>query len=707
MTTKRRDEQKKRLLHNRVPPWVWWLGLIVSLGVGVGAWYFQVHLLRQTVWTDYSPPSDQAVWEGDWTFSAAGADPSEAGGDQVTISFIGTDLALVVRRGDYRGDFFVYVDGAPANRLPRGDAGEGGYLVLTSPDRLPRVDTIPVAAGLPDGPHRAVVQAHRGWDQWPLVGWRVGHTPDVPPGLWVAMAAAGLGALCCAAALLDAGDLAHRPVRRMAQAIRRRPASTLWPSTPVRPPVGKWEWEWEWTVNDRAMLPLIIVATLGVYISAGRLPFAVCALSAALLALLVIARLDWGLALVVATAPFYRYPCSFPFLGGKSFSLAEITMGVSLLSWGVMWLRRRPPVGDLGRRFLSTVTSLDLAVIAFAVIGVLSALQADFRHVALRELRVVILEPVLFYGILRTADLDARAVRRLVDALILSGVVVAVIGLVQYAMGVNVITAEAGFRRLRSVYGSPNNAGLYLGRVLPFAIAYPLFGTIRRRRVLYGLAVLPVALAIVLSFSKGALLLGVPCSLLVLGVLAGGRWLWTAVGAVVAAVATIIPLLRTPRFASLLDTRRGTTFFRLHLWRSSLMMLRDHLGLGVGPDNFLYQYRGRYILPAAWQEPDLSHAHNILLDYGCRLGLPGLFAGVWLQWAFWQSALPLRHGDQSAFPDRRAMALGTMASMAGFVAHGMVDASYFVIDLAFVFFLLLGLVYRLHIARNGNGQGRE
>ena len=686
MTTESGYEQKANFPLRHLPTWVWWIGLIVSVGVGVGAWRFQAHLLRQTVWMDYSPPSDQAVWEGDWAFSAAGADPSEAGGERVTISFTGTDLALVVRRGNYRGDFFVYVDGAPANRLPRGDAGEGGYLVLTSPDRSPRVDTILVAAGLSDGPHRAVVKAHRGWNQWPLVGWRVGHTPDIPFGLWIAMAAAGLGAVGCAAVLLEAGGV----FRWIRQALWRRPTPTPLPSESVRPPVGAW------AANDWIVFLLIVVATLGVYVSAGRLPFAICALSGALLTLLVVLRLDWGLALVVATAPFYRYPCSFPFLGGKSFSLAEIAMGLCLLSWGIAWLRRRPNPDDLRRRFLSTATSLDLAVIAFAGIGVLSALQADFRHVALRELRVVILEPVLFYGMLRTADLDARAVRRLVDALILSGVVVAVIGLAQYAMGVNVITAEAGFRRLRSVYGSPNNAGLYLGRVLPFAVAYLLFGTVRQRRILYGLAVAPVALAIVLSFSKGALLLGVPCSLLVLGILAGGKWLWTAAGAVIAAAVAAVPLLRTPRFASLLDTRRGTTFFRLYLWRSSLMMLRDHPGLGVGPDNFLYQYRGRYILPAAWQEPDLSHPHNILLDYGCRLGLPGLLSGVWLQWAFWQSALPLRYSDRSALPDRHALALGAMASMAGFIAHGLVDASYFVNDLAFVFFLLLGLAYRLN-----------
>jgi O-antigen ligase len=124
-------------------------------------------------------------------------------------------------------------------------------------------------------------------------------------------------------------------------------------------------------------------------------------------------------------------------------------------------------------------------------------------------------------------------------------------------------------------------------------------------------------------------------------------------------------------------------------------MLRDHPWLGVGPDNFLYQYRGRYILPAAWQEPDLSHPHDVFLDYGCRLGFVGLAAGLWLQVVFWRLALPLRCLLDR---DRRALALGLMALMVSFLAHGLVDASYFVIDLAFAFFMTLGVVQWLAAA---------
>ena len=118
-------------------------------------------------------------------------------------------------------------------------------------------------------------------------------------------------------------------------------------------------------------------------------------------------------------------------------------------------------------------------------------------------------------------------------------------------------------------------------------------------------------------------------------------------------------------------------------------MFLDHPLLGVGPDNFLYHYRSRYIHPAAWQEPDLSQAHNVPLDYATRAGVFGLAAGTWLQFAFWRLALPLRRLTD---PDRRALALGLMGSMVNFLAHGLVDASYFLIDLAFAFFLTLGVV---------------
>jgi hypothetical protein len=60
-----------------------------------------------------------------------------------------------------------------------------------------------------------------------------------------------------------------------------------------------------------------------------------------------------------------------------------------------------------------------------------------------------------------------------------------------------------------------------------------------------------------------------------------------------------------------------------------------------------------------------------------------------LQVSFWRRALPLTKRIQS---DARALALGAMGCMAAFLAHGLVDASFFYIDLAYVFFFDLALI---------------
>jgi O-antigen ligase len=212
----------------------------------------------------------------------------------------------------------------------------------------------------------------------------------------------------------------------------------------------------------------------------------------------------------------------------------------------------------------------------------------------------------------------------------------------------------------------------------------------------YGAGAAVVGLAVLLSFSKGALLFGVPASLLVVGLLAGRRWFLGTLGVLGAAALAAIPVLRTPRFTSLFDLQSGTSFFRLNLWRSTVDMIRDHPVLGVGLDNFLYAYRGRYIRPVTWQEPNLSHPHNVVLDYLSRLGVLGLSAGLWLQTAFWGAALPLRRLSD---PDERALAIGLMGGMVDFLAHGLVDNSFFLVDLAFPFFLSLALMVHLNQLR--------
>jgi len=182
----------------------------------------------------------------------------------------------------------------------------------------------------------------------------------------------------------------------------------------------------------------------------------------------------------------------------------------------------------------------------------------------------------------------------------------------------------------------------------------------------------------------------VPAALVFLAALRGRRTLAVAAVVLLLAAVLLLALAGTARLTSLLETEQGTTVFRLQLWRSSLAMAGDHPVLGVGLDNFLYQYRRYYVLPTAWEEFNLSHPHNLILDFWLRLGLGGLAILAWLLAGFFRRGLRL-HRTLPAGPDSLLVA-GLMAGMVNFVAHGLVDNAFFLVDLAFVFMLMLAFV---------------
>jgi O-antigen ligase len=369
------------------------------------------------------------------------------------------------------------------------------------------------------------------------------------------------------------------------------------------------------------------------------------------------------------------------------------------------------------------IRSLDLGVAALVALALVATLAAQNFGVSLQEFHVVVWDGVAFYALLRLVrSLDPKAqtprasaerlVWSVVDAFVLGTTLMALYATYQFFFTDQAITAE-GVHRALGVYGSPNNLALLLDRAAPMMIAVivaspylfpsgaggadgergPGNGQRHRRRFLYALALIPILVALVLTFSRGALLLGLPAAILFIGVMRGGRILWATLGVLVIGGIGLLPLFGTERFRSMLDTSAGTGFFRLRLWQSAWVMLRDHPWLGVGLDNFLYQYRTRYILPDAWQEPNLSHPHNILLDFGTRLGIGGIVVLAWLQLAFWRIAWRLYR--RQAERETKALVLGLMAGMIATLAHGLVDNSFFLVDLAFIFFLITGCIGKL------------
>ena len=603
-----------------------------------------------------------ARYRGHWRLSPFGADIGRSG-DSLVIPFKGTRLDLTVRRGQFWAALYVTVDGRPANALPRDSQGRS-YLVLYDP--LCRPATVTLARGLADEVHKAKLVAQGGWGQWAIVGWTVSREPNLRP---YRLALALLGA--CALGLILAG---------------RRDVASLGPCLlpAARRLLSKLADRYR-GLHEGLQAALLALAAALFYFP----PWPPLSLSGlALLAVFIYLRLDLGLALATLSIPFFLRPK--PLLG-LALPMVEVATLLCFAAWILKAKRWKLKTSfQLSASSIRhRLSSLDFAVTFFVAVAAASLLWAENREVATREFRAVVLEPALFYLLVRSTlarEEHRRLAWRLADALVLAAVAASLIGLYQYTMG-DVVVVE-GVRRVRGVYGSPNNLGLFLGRVVPILAAVVLFGRSLRRRAAYLAVGLPIVACLYLTYSRGAWLLGLPAALLFLGLVRGRRALLISLVALLAIALSLVPLIGTERLA--LDLQGGTAFFRLKLWQSALNMIRDHPLTGVGLDNFLYHYRTRYVLPEAWEELNLSHPHNILLDWWTRLGVLGVVALVWLEVAFFKRSWALyRRLDD---PDQRALVLGLMASMVDFLGHGLIDNSYFLVDLAFVFCLTLGVI---------------
>ncbi len=635
-----------------------------------------------------------ARYSGDWEFGELGADVGYSNDGQFIFDFWGTEIALELRRDNYRAYLYINIDGAPANALPTADDGRA-YTVLTSADALPHTDVITVARGLSPGPHRLEARAEFGWDQWPIAGFRVAYPPDTSE---VRQQTTALAVVLVIAVAVVIALNRHRrfalPTRFRVAWFRLRSAGQILLGAGVSlvlmlGMVLTW--------NDH--LPTILrrdppgivlgIITSGVLYFAE--PFVLVLVAGVVLWYLIFLRLELGLLLTILWAPFFLYPLT---LYQFAFPMAEVCILLTAAAWmirqAIDWASRRKnhiPAAPASQ--LRQLHPLDWSMLALFGLATLSLLWSDYRHVALREWRTMILEPGLFYLIARSTLHRRNEVIRLVDVFVVAATLAAAISLVLYATGQGIASAEGDSIRLAGIYGSPNNLGLLIGRALPFAIAYFLLTPDNRRRLAAVVAILVLGLAAVLTKSAGALLLAIPVSILLL------LLLWNRRAGIIAAVAgaatgliALIPMLQSPRFARILDFSSGSTFFRLKLWESAWCMIADRPWQGYGLDQFLYHYRGRYIALEAWQEPNLSHPHNILLDFWIRLGLGGVILLIGTQAIFWRTCLNLRRTLQQDIM-LSAIVLGTMASMSDVLLHGLVDNSVFVLDLSYVYVLLL------------------
>ncbi len=387
----------------------------------------------------------------------------------------------------------------------------------------------------------------------------------------------------------------------------------------------------------------------------------------------------------LAATPFVFDPIE---LSGREFSLLELAIlvggaGIGVNALSTMATQRS--FSKLARLALSWPMTLGIVgLLVAAGVSLLTLADERYRPESLREFRLVIVEPLLFFAACRWVLTD-RPARRFASVILVGmGAVVGAFAVGQIVFGSEGVIAD-GVRRATGPYPHPNNLALFLERAgllgAGIALARPAFD----RWV--GIASAVAILGVGVTFSRGAGLAVLVGLLLVLYVQKRLRGIWV-LGAATAAVFAVLLVTVGDR---ILDTgSTGASSTRWLIWKASARMALDHPVWGVGLDQFYTQYWPRYVEPAGWPERYTSHAHNLFLDVWLRLGILGVVAVVGIGAIVGRQGIRILRSRRSA----DAMALGALAALVTGFVHGMVDNGFFLPDLAVLTWFAIALIER-------------
>jgi len=448
-------------------------------------------------------------------------------------------------------------------------------------------------------------------------------------------------------------------------------------------------------------------------------------------------RLPFAIALIPLSLPYYLQQKTV--ISHFSFSITEIALLTCVVvALSQLLLKRRS-----WRYFLSWSELRDrlgpfaLPIAVFVLAAGISVLIAFSQRVALRAFREEVLEPVLYVFLAMFCLRTRNDVARLLIAMLISGLVVALLGIAQYFLFRSQLVLESdGIRRVHAMYGSANSIGLFFDYVLPIGLALLLvraLTTKSRWKSRWGLPgaiviCLPMLLVLYLSQSRGAwLAIGVAFIFILALSIRNRKWLlWGGLIGMflIGAIALVFhrPILNFFIAGHQDINGISTVTKRLFLWLSALRMIRDHIWFGVGMENWLCYYSSNTVCvnPALFHhhywilkspftgvatglqdEPALSHPHNIFLHVWVSMGLFGLLAFIAVLvlffWLFVRILIFLHNKGTARDTAMWWMTVGVGAAMFAGVIQGQVDSSFLATDLSFCFWMLVTALLLLRV----------
>lgn len=367
-----------------------------------------------------------------------------------------------------------------------------------------------------------------------------------------------------------------------------------------------------------------------------------------------------------------------------STTLVETAIAVIIVAW-------------LARKFIQKDFSLPkhlfLAVfVLFILWNLLSFLNSGYLYESIRGLLKVVK-----YGLLLTIIIDVfkskQILKRTVYVLVTCSLIIALNGIVQSGLGFGLIRLRTidpldYLSRISSSFRHSNNFGAYLVLIMPIFLSFIFSkGTNWRNRIYYLFGLMPLLYCVIRTCSRGAWF-ALFVAILILGLLKS-RKLFAILIVLVIILPFFLPHQIRVRAFDALNFQEGTSWERLKLWNGAFAMIKEHPFLGFGVNT--YDKNSPAYKPKDYWSA--IYPHNSYLHMATETGLMGL--GLFLTFVILAFVYISRHLKFLPEDWMRSATIGLFAGLIGFLAHSEVDTHLYSINLAVMFYLLLGFCIAL------------
>lgn len=340
-----------------------------------------------------------------------------------------------------------------------------------------------------------------------------------------------------------------------------------------------------------------------------------------------------------------------------------------------------------------TRSNMDIPIILYLIIIVISTITSITFIGSLRDLALHI-GGLSFVFVMVNSIKTKNAFNAIVTVLVFSATLVALYGLYQYVVGVEIDAAWLDVEnnpdvrvRVYSVFHNPNILAEYLIMIIPLSVG--LFWHTKKisKKVIFLGTTLIMVLAMLMTLSRGSWV-GFAFSALVFIVLLERRLLLSVVPISLAGL-YFLPQSILNRIMSIGNFADSSIAYRFTMWDITMDIIRDYPIAGVGFGHLPF----KQIFETYIRTMPIYHSHNTFLQTTVEMGIPGLIVFLFLLFILFKYGILNLVKSEDRYI--RILSASAISSLGGVLAHGMAENVLYLPRIIFTFWILVGLILTL------------